>query len=1111
MKLTALLLIAGITIMHAADTYSQTTSLSVRANNQTVESVLEQIEEQSEFSFFYNNRHVNTRRQVSIDAAEENVFTILEKLFDGTNIQYEVLDKNIILSARNEKRNIPSGPALTALQQSRKVVNGVVLDEYGEPIIGANVTEIGTVNGTITDVDGKFTLTVSSGATLNISYLGYTPQKVEIGSNSHYTVHLAEDVQVISDVVVTALGLKREEKALGYSVQKIDGDAVTTVKGVDMATSLTGKIAGLTVLNNPNFYSSPTILLRGESPLVVIDGVPFENTSLGDISSGDIESISVLKGATASALYGSKGDAGAIMITTKRGTKEGLRVSANSNTMFNLGYLAMPEAQTSYSTGSGGEYKKGDEYVWGDKMDIGIMAEQYNPYTYEWEMMPLVSKGKNNYKNFLQNAFVTNNNVNVAYKGKDGSVRSSLTHIYNKGQYPNNKNNKINFSVAGDMKLGKFSLDASINFKTDFSPQTLGTGYGYSSYVYNMVVWTGTDFDIREFKNYWKEGRENVEQNWHFPQDYNNPYFIANEVRNSRYNNLTNAQFNVNYEVTDWLKATLRLGSDIKNQRIEVKEAMSTRGEFYGYYRITNQKEISTIGDFLLLADKQLGDFRIGGLLGTGISFEEYNYQTANTSGGLLIPGFYSLKSSKNSPSSSSNVQKKQINSMYGKVDLAWRNGIYLEVTGRNDWSSTLDESERSFFYPSVSGSVIVSEFLPLPEWLSFWKVRGSWTMAKKPAGIYAINKVYTMTVNALDELTSLSYPRTIRDITLQPSKTRSLEFGTNINFFQNRLRTDFTYYTKLYYDRQISAEISAASGFNYSLLNTNEEHIKKGVEITLSGDIIKTREWDWTATFNWSRDRLLYHKIDPIYSEDKPWIKKGERVDAFTAYDWQRDSRGNIVHVNGMPQLMDYSSRVGFSRADWVWGFAHNVRYKDFTLAVSFDGRVGGKGYNRTEQALWNAGTHKDSDNRWRYDQVVNKLNNYIGPGVKVVEGSVKYNSYGEIIEDTRVFAANDVPVSYESYTKTYQPWNGSIRTQNIQDLTFIKLRELSVGYTLPKSISEKIKMHNLHVSFVGQNLWMWSKEFKYSDPDAVYDGYAETLNSPSIRYVGFNVKFEL
>ena len=400
--------------------------VSLTMNNVTVKQAMDALKKQSGYSFVFSSEDVDTKKKVSVDADDQKVEDVVRQILDGQSVTYEIKGKNIVV------RSIVQ----TSSSQQKKTITGTIVDPSGMPVIGANVMVKGTTNGTITDMDGKFSLEVPKESMLVVSYIGYANQEIKVSNQTNLSIALKEDAEALDELVVTALGMKREEKALGYSVQKVGGNSVSTVKSVDVGTALTGKVAGLNVLNSSEFNEAPSLELRGESPLLVIDGVPYGNISLRDVASDDIESVDVLKGSTASALYGSRGGSGAIMITTKRGKEEGLHVSINSNTMFNAGFLRIPEVQTSYSTGMGGKYNA-EDFVWGDKMDIGRTAVQWDPIKKEWRDMPLVSKGKNNFKNFLEFSFVTNNNVNVVQKGKYGSVRTSLTHVYNKGQYPN--------------------------------------------------------------------------------------------------------------------------------------------------------------------------------------------------------------------------------------------------------------------------------------------------------------------------------------------------------------------------------------------------------------------------------------------------------------------------------------------------------------------------------------------------------------------------------------------------------------------------------------------------------------------------------------------------
>ena len=421
---------------------------------------------------------------------------------------------------------------------------------------------------------------------------------------------------------------------------------------------------------------------------------------LSDIASDDIESVDVLKGATASALYGARGGHGAVMVTTKRGKEEGLNISVNSNTMFNAGYLKLPKVQTSYSSGGGSTYGVGD-YVWGDKLDIGRTAEQYNPYTYQWEEQPLVSKGKNNLKNFTELSLVTNNNISITQKGKYGSVRASFTHVYNKGQYPNSKMNKITYSVAGDMKWNDFSFEGGITYNKRLVPTDMGAGYGGGGFLYNLLVWSGAEYDIRDYKNYWV--KKDVQQNWMDKNWYDNPYFIANEITQSSYYDIVNGFMSATYDFTSWLKLSIRSGIDSYSEKKEWQNPISALGGWSkkGYYGLKRLGGFSINNDAILSANHTFGDFAVDGFAGGTIYYLQNDNVLNETQNGLTIPGFYSLKASVDPIKVSSEYKRKQVNSIYGKASASWKSTVFVDVTARNDWSSTLNKDTRSYFYPS--------------------------------------------------------------------------------------------------------------------------------------------------------------------------------------------------------------------------------------------------------------------------------------------------------------------------------------------------------------------------------------------------------------------------
>jgi TonB-linked SusC/RagA family outer membrane protein len=993
--------------------------------------------------------------------------------------------------------------SLTVFAQKR--VEGTVTDAAGEPVAGANVVEKGTVNGSITDVDGNFSLTVAGNAVLQVSFIGYVTQELKVGDRKTVHVSLHEDAVDIGEVVVTALGIRRAEKALGYAVQTVKGDALSTVKGVELGSQLTGKIAGVTVYNGSDFANEPKIEVRGEKPLVVIDGVPFPNMTLRDVSQDDIESISVLKGSTASALYGFRGGSGALMITTRRGVEEGVKVSFNSSDMVSAGFATMIQNQTSYSSGIGVRYDP-EDYIWGDKLDIGRTAVQYDPFTYEWREMPLVSRGRDNFRNFIEAAVVANNNINVAYKGKNGSFRTSLTHIYSKGQYPNNYSNRFNYTVAGDLKLGKLELDASASIGKWIVPQEYGEGYGLTGMIYSILLWTGAEYDLKDYRDYWQTGREDVQQNWWSPVWYNNPWFTMYEITRSQDRNIYSGQVHLTYGFFPWLKAMGRVGSDGYDRRIEEKTPLSTLrkaplGEFYQY---TN-RAWSLNAEAMLMADGKFGDFSVDGFIGTSMYYSRGSSFEGRTAGGLSIPGFFSLKASKEPISfgvSSSGIQN---NSVFGKAGFAWKSTAFVEVTGRNDWVSTLSAAERSFFYPSVSGSLVLTELIPKIHHLNFWKVRSSWTQTKMPAEMYSINTTYTINMNNMYKgMTGAVYPSTSRSGSLKPATREEWEIGTEARFLDSRLRADVAYYHRLYYNNQREADLSKASGFTKMLVNWDEEYLRQGWEISLSGDVVRTKDWLWTPSVNWGRSRYTYNRIDPVYSQKFYWVAEGERVNWEQRGDIEKSPDGQFVHrADGLLKRTTVDTRF-YRDPDWTWGFSNTVKWKNFTLLLSFDGRVGGQNDNDSDWDMWRTGSHPDSDNQWRYDEVVNGLHNYVGKGVKLVDGSIQYDYDGRVLSDTRVFAPNDIETSYEQYIRAM--YGSGPYSTSVFDLTFLKLREAAIGYDLPKAYARKLNLDNVQVGLIGQNLYIWVKEFRWADPDKGQDNE----NAPLPRFVGLNLKVD-
>ncbi len=1116
-----LLLLTGlflILMVAPARLNAQSTKITLNMVNVPLNDVLNEIEKKSDYTFLVNQEVVNVTRKVDAVFTNTTIKDILDQLFKGTKVKFVTSDHQIIITPANGK----GGDS-----QPKKVTGKVTDEKTGETLIGVTVQIKGTTSGTTTSVDGTYAIDLPSpDAILVFSYLGYEPKEMSARDVQVLNVAMHQIATQLESVVVTALGIKREEKALGYAVQKVDGKGLQTVRPVDVGTSLTGKVAGLSVLNSTEFGEAPEMYIRGEKPLLVIDGVPYGNMTLRDVPSDDIESLSVLKGATASALYGYRGASGAIMVTTKKGSaNKGVMVTLNSSTMFAAGYLAIPESQSTYgrevNTGTNTAVSNGDG-AWGPPLE-GQEVNQWDPISRTMKLMPYLPVGKDNFNNFLEPGYILNNNLNIVQQGEFGSFRASASWVKNKGQYPNSMFDKYTYTLGGDMKLKKFTLSSSIAYNKQSSPNIGFSGYTGYDPMYSMLIWSSPDWNILDYKNYWVVPNET--QNNSYTDTNNNPYFDRNERIHSLNKDIFNGSVSLSYDLTTWLKASIRSGFDTYSNRQVIRISKGSLvsagastviengdqvwGESkLGSYNIGLGRGYSFNNDFLLSGNKTFDKITVDGFVGGTIFSRQDEGTDSRTQGGLSIPGFYSLKASVLPAYVVSRIYKQQVNSLYGRLALSWNRLVFVEGTVRNDWSSTLSESTRSYLYPSVSGSFVASELLPELEWLSLWKLRGSWTSSKTPAGIYEINQVFSITNNAWGNLTSASLPSTIYGTNVFPESSSTWEVGTAVNLYKNRASVDISYYHKRMYDFLEEAGITPATGYYSNYINTKEEITRKGIEITLNGTPIQTSDWQWDVSVNWSRFARYFTKLDEQYSVDKPWIKVGERADPFVIYDFQRDPQGNIINQNGVPLYSAYSSKYGNSDPDWIWGVNTSLKYKNWNFNISVDGRVGGLAQTTTEMYMWRSGSHPKSVTPERYTDATGGAATYIAEGVKVISGSATYDTYGNITSDTRVYAPNDVPVAYQSYINTAHAgtaWGGSPSPYETYSTTFLKIREMSLTYDVPKSICSKIKSQGVSVSAVGQNMFLWAKQFKYSDPDGGYENFSD----PSIRYVGFNLKF--
>ncbi|MBI9064400.1 MAG: SusC/RagA family TonB-linked outer membrane protein [Marinilabiliaceae bacterium] len=1119
MKLTVVLMLVVLQQALAVKSYAQTEKMSLNLQKNTLKEVFQMIEKNSDYSILYDESLVKDASLKSGNYQSAMISSILDEILANEGLRYQMIEKMIVILKEGKFSDASAGK----LQDERITLKGQVKDPSGEPIVGVNVVIKGTITGTITGIDGSYRLEVNTNDEIMYSFIGFETQVIHVNGREVIDITLMSDVQSVDEVVVTALGIKRETKALGYAVQDIKGAEIQKAKESNVISNLTGKVAGLTVYNSSDFFSTPKFYLRGAQPLIVIDGIPV-NSDFWDVSSEDIEEMSILKGATASALYGSRGANGAIMITTKKGKTDKISVDISSSTMFKAGYVAIPEPQQVYGTGDNGQYAYGDgkgggindagTYVWGPRLDERDpttdsgwkeIAQWDSPLDENGNRIPTpwVSRGRDNLTNFLETGFITNNNISVSQSTEKGSFRISMSHAFEKGQVPNTKLNNSTFTIGGTTKLGdKFNLESSWTYNRQYSPNYPYTGYGGANYVYNLLVWSGTDYDIRDFKDYWLV--EDVQQKYYqYTTWYNNPYFLAHEKTRSYYKDVNYGFVNMSYDLAKDLKVAARVGSNWNNTKSDSRTPKSYSGG-EGDYSNNQSYYFSINSDVFMTYKKDLfEDFSVDALLGGTVNYWENKSLSAGTDG-LNVPGFFSLSNSTNPVWASNYFSRKQVNSLYGKMSLSYKNGLYLDVTGRNDWSSSLPAETRSYFYPSVAFSGIVSEFVDLPAAISFWKVRGSWTVSKQDVDLYSLHPEYRVSSDVRQGNSAAYYPDKILGSGVEPEVKRTYEVGTDLSLFANRLRFDFAYFNTLNYNKIADARISDASGFSYKQVNTQEEFEQRGLELVVSGTPIKNGRLTWDVSLNWSTSRWYLKKADPIYTAKSPWVKEGERTDYITGYDWERDSDGNVIHnSSGFPIVSNYKSVFGYASPDWVWGITNNFKYGAFDFSFSVDGRVGGDLYSRTNQAMWNSGTHPESVNAYR-EAATNGINNYSGIGSVVVSGEIIRDEQGNVLEDSRVFEANQIQVSYISYMKRFNPSVGTMKYQNMFDQSFLKLREVSLTYNVPDVYAKKLGMSAASVAFIGRNLWLWTKEVDHIDPD----NGSDNLSSASYRNLGFNVK---
>jgi TonB-linked SusC/RagA family outer membrane protein len=917
-------------------------------------------------------------------------------------------------------------------------IRGIVLDEANQPLPGVSVQVKGTTFGAVTGTEGRFTLAVAKGQVLTFKFIGYVPQEVTIGTETNISIQLKSDSKALSEVVVTAYGVKKETRRLGYTVQEVKGPELVKAREPNPINSLAGKVAGLTVGTNAELLGRPELVLRGSKDLLfVVDGSPI-NSDTWNISPDDIDTYTILKGPNAAALYGSRGINGAIIITTKKGTtdKKGWEVNINSSTLFEGGLIAAPEAQTEYGRGNAYHYEyqakdNSNVYVpaadalydngnrlgeYGPRFEGQLLRQYDSPYntvTGVRTPTPWLARGKNNFDNFRQTGIISSNNLAVAASGQNYSTRFSYTHMYQKGMFPNTKLNADNFSLNASYNItSKLTIDGSINFNKQYTPNIPDVSYGPNSYIYMFKVYGSADYDVRDLEDIYK-GPMGVPGLVQYAQEYgrlNNPWFMAQKWLRGHDKTDIYAYLRLNYKITSDLNLSLRSQVSTWNQqRTEQVPSSANLNAYtswykfgwYGDYREDDRKLFENNTDLQLNYNKTFGKWSVSGLLGANSRSFTYN-SFYGTTRALALPNVYVLSNSVQAPLSYTWDSKMQVYSGYYSVDIGFDKYLNINTTGRVDKLSTFADGHDTFFYPSASISSAISDYVKLPTAISFLKVRAS--VADIKSGLTqstvgtAYKQVTGITTSTLlnygtelyssydgpsytnqdaasystlyNNQASVTYSNTKANANLKPYNRVSYEGGMDIKFLNNRLGLDVTYF-----DTQNGPQIyqfPIAPSTTFSAYNQNAVTTKRaGWELSLTGSPIRNKDgFSWDVNVNYSTFKETLSKIGygsgntiALGSGNHNYAV-GDRVDEVFGTKFLRDGNGNIVYdaTGVLLKASGSNSQVygslGHLNPDFTFGINNRFSYKNFTFSFQVDGRIGGRIYDYNFYATRQGGT---------------------------------------------------------------------------------------------------------------------------------------------------------
>lgn len=1116
MRLTLGLLLVLASQGWATRAYSQKAALNLDMKNVKIVDVLEEIEDQSDYYFLFNYEQLASDRKVSVNRANARIEDILDLILRDTGLKYTIKDRQIVISPDGTRQMVKAG---TTTSQSR-TVSGKVLNSNNEPVPGASVSLKGSGRGTTTDVDGNFTLRdIPANSVIVFSFMGMSTQEITYSGQATLTIVMQEEMIGVEEVVVTAFGINREKKQLSYSTQQVEGERLSATGNSDVMKGLQGKVAGVTVRQvNGSPGTAPKVTIRGSSsikgdndPLYIVDGFPVDGSISLDLDPNEIENISVLKGATAAALYGLRASNGVILISTRRGRdneKNKPVITLSSNYSFDR-LSVFPETQMTYGQGIN-KFDAYSAYAWGLKIaDMGTytnqLGEQEEARVYD------------NARDFFKTGGTLNSNLNISNRFDKGNYSIGIGYADQSGIVPNTDFDRISVKLAGDYQISsKIKIGTLVNYS---AYKTNGTNQaGGNSSVFYAAFDTPPSYNLKGKPTH-VEGNEYQQIN--FRGSHDNIYWaVEHNIMETNTSSLIGS-VSFDYSPAEWLSFNYRtgveevsadgltvyeLGSGNTGGRTnppsggQLTESMSKTRNFNSTFIATIKRKLAEKLDFDFVAGHEFYDYTNKWLSSTGNDF--------------TIGGFHQL-SNAGTIVSEKYLGRKRSYAFFGNLNIAWNNMVFLTVTGRNDVVSNMPRNNRSFFYPSAGLGFIFTEAMKnRPGFLSFGKVRMSYAEVGQAGSIYA-----TTTTFAPGGAGGFSFPfngvnaftlgNSLKSTDLQPENTKSAEVGLNLGFFENRINFDYTFYHSKSDGQIFSVPVSSTTGYTTETRNAGEM-LNRGHEVILNLKPVETKNFGWDFTANFasyiSKVEKLAEGIDMLTlggNRVSIVAKEGEEYPILRGTGFARDPEsGKIVVLSnpssanhGMPLQSTGDIDLGKANPDFELNFLNTFRYKKIALYAQVDWREGGKISSGNSRLAKLYGTHYDT--QFRENEVTEDAMKgyYDSNGILVVEG------------------VNDIVIKrgYQYYAKVMDP----IRESNVYDASFIRLREIKISYDLPSGFLRRFYIQAASVYAVGRNLWLIKSGLPHYDPE-MSDGSGNAIGETYTDYpqtsnfgFGINLKF--